>query len=492
MPKFDPKALARLAVDEMRKSVPERRSDGKAMPLVGAVLWFPDGTVVQAHRGEYREGDHAEFTLFERKLSNRRLDEAVLFTTLEPCLVRSPERTPCAHRVVLTRVKQVWMGMEDPDPTVEGRGREFLLSRDVKVERFDDDLYREIRDANEDFISQAMERAKVAHTVPPQAVTLSSFEKPETRVGVANLDPEALGRYRDTTGIDGALDSPEFLEHLAHLGALHVDDRGRAMPTKFGVVLFGRDPHTLYAMTKVNVKVRHSSGKTESRAFEGPAILLPDRMIDFLRETLPKVIDRSAGTSRDEDALPYEAVREAVVNAIIHRDYDSDFEGVQTHVEVTPEKVIVKSAGAPKAPGSLRKLQDLEAVPVARNPALQTAFARLRLAEGQNFGMEAFRGLAESGLPRPTYSFDPPFLTLTIYLTAESALPPSIDLPESEQAGWIWISQQETFSRAEYAKASGVSPATASRHLRHFIELGLIETGEGSAGPRTRYRRSAR
>ena len=56
---------------------------------MGAVIVFSDGRVVQAHRGELRDGDHAEFTLIERKLVNEKLDDCVLFTTLEPCVRRN-------------------------------------------------------------------------------------------------------------------------------------------------------------------------------------------------------------------------------------------------------------------------------------------------------------------------------------------------------------------------------------------------------------------
>ncbi|HEX3343719.1 MAG TPA: hypothetical protein VHS09_04060, partial [Polyangiaceae bacterium] len=73
------------AVAVMRQSISEPRADGKANPLVGAVLVKGDGTVDSAARGELRHGDHAEFTLLERKNRSVKLDDAVLFSTLEPC-----------------------------------------------------------------------------------------------------------------------------------------------------------------------------------------------------------------------------------------------------------------------------------------------------------------------------------------------------------------------------------------------------------------------
>ena len=78
-PRFDPRKLMEQAIEVMRQSVSEPRGDGKASPRVGAVIWKPDGRVETACRGELRQGDHAEFTLLERKC--RGVDELVLLIT---------------------------------------------------------------------------------------------------------------------------------------------------------------------------------------------------------------------------------------------------------------------------------------------------------------------------------------------------------------------------------------------------------------------------
>ena len=103
----DARKLMQLAVEVMDRSVAEPRSDGKASPCVGAVLLKPDGTAQTACRGELRDGDHAEFTLLERKNRDSRLDGAVLFTTLEPCAPgsRRHPKLGCAERIVLARIR---------------------------------------------------------------------------------------------------------------------------------------------------------------------------------------------------------------------------------------------------------------------------------------------------------------------------------------------------------------------------------------------------
>src|SRR5205085_8952980 len=110
----------------------------KASPMVGAVLVKPDGTIDTAFRGEIREGDHAEYTLLERKLRNERLDGSSLFATLEPCApgARKHPKLPCAERIVLARIKEVWVGIEDPDPTVDRKGMKYLQDNGVNVHLF--------------------------------------------------------------------------------------------------------------------------------------------------------------------------------------------------------------------------------------------------------------------------------------------------------------------------------------------------------------------
>lgn len=104
-----------LAIEEMNKSLNEPRSDGKVPPKVGAILLFPDGEIERAHRGELRDGDHAEFTLLERKLGNKKLDNCILFTTLEPCVERTPPKISCCKRTSKARIRTVYVGITDPD-----------------------------------------------------------------------------------------------------------------------------------------------------------------------------------------------------------------------------------------------------------------------------------------------------------------------------------------------------------------------------------------
>jgi ATP-dependent DNA helicase RecG len=151
----------KLAIDVMKKSVQEPRND-KTSPKVGAVLVKPDGTVETAYRGELRQGDHAEFTLIERKNRDKVLDNCILFATLEPCApgARKPPKLSCSERIVNARIKKVWIGIEDPDPMVDRKGIKYLIDNGVEVEMFPPELQQIIRDVNKQFIKEAEDRAK--------------------------------------------------------------------------------------------------------------------------------------------------------------------------------------------------------------------------------------------------------------------------------------------------------------------------------------------
>ena len=182
---LSPRDMMRRAVEVMRLSKPEL---GKMTPLVGAAVLLADDTVVAAHRAELRNGDHAEFTLFERKLHNRPLDGARLFVTLEPCAPgsRSKEKTACAQRIVDARIAEIWIGIEDPYPTVAGKGTAFLQDAGVAVHPFDSDSVEVIREANKAFIAYALEATtRVASTATP-AVSPKTDQFPVSMADQAN------------------------------------------------------------------------------------------------------------------------------------------------------------------------------------------------------------------------------------------------------------------------------------------------------------------
>lgn len=483
--------LMEHAVEVMRQSEPERRADGKATPRVGAVIWRAGEDVASACRGELRAGDHAEYTLLDRKLRASRLDGAVLFSTLEPCAPgsRQEPKLSCAERIVRARIKQVWIGIEDPDPTVDRKGIRYLQDHGVEVHLFDVDLQRRIRDENRMFLEQAVARAEAWEEEPAApAAQLSELESELNAVSLDDMSLQALDRYRDTAHIEE--DESTFTRRLLRLGLLCETATGQTAPTGFGYLLFGANPRTAIPHAGVLGTIHFSDGGEEVRDFDGPQVFVPEDALAWLRARLPDPIDRT-GARRVNSLDPfYSMVREAVVNAIIHRDYAVT--GAKCQIAVTADRVTVMSPGLPVEPITLEQMQSLDAPMLSRNPVLHYVFSQMKLAEERGLGLRSLRRQAtRAELPLPRYRWQAPYLVLTIYRSAEALARqlagPGImqELNAAAAESWRVAALRDSISTRELMAGTGFDERKAQRALKSLQEARLLRSiGNGRA---TRY-----
>ena len=483
--KFDPRKMMEKAIEVMRSSVAEKRTDEKPNPMVGAVLVRPDGSIETATRGELREGNHAEFTLLERKCVGEKLDGSVLFATLEPCLIRNPPKRGCARHIVSARIKEVWVGIEDDNPAVKGKGIEHLRRHGVTVHMFDLDLQEIILEENKHFFEWARQQLEKPEEQP---IKLSKYEDPIAAVTFGDLSEEALKRYQSKAKFAVAAGSADFQRLLLQQGIL-VDVGGKIVPSGFGLALFGKDPSIAMPQARLLARAELGGGKSSRMEFGQALVFIPNELETWLKKVLPSTLDRSRMERREQVDLPFEMIREAVVNALIHRDYN--LAGHKCQLVVSSDKITIKSPGGPIPPITLEQMKTFEAPIKSRNPLLHYVFARMGMAEEQGFGLTSLKQHAEElGLPLPSYSMEGDSLVLTIYRSADSATK-SLDrsvldqLSVPEQQGWTFLTGRTGTTQSEYARELRVTARTAQRHLTHFVELGLLH--RVGSGPATEY-----
>jgi len=245
-----PSEYMKLAVEVMNNSVHEKRADHPS-PYVGAVLVFPDGTIETACRGEYRDGDHAEYTLLDKKFRQKDLTGCWLFATLEPCSPgsRNAPKVPCSERIVNARISDVWFGEEDLALSDDKGGIKFLEENGVKVHPFDIELLKEIKEINKKFDEWALEvrNQRLKEKIQP----IGFLYQVAAHTDIDSLSDEALQKFIDRSKLDLSIKSQEFHRELLENDLLHMGPKNTLLPTGNAILLFGKNPRNKFHQAAV-------------------------------------------------------------------------------------------------------------------------------------------------------------------------------------------------------------------------------------------------
>jgi ATP-dependent DNA helicase RecG len=476
--KYTVRELQEFAVAEMYKSVPEHTD--KADPKVGAILATPDGEIINiAHRGELRSGDHAEFTVLERKCRDRKVENSVIFATLEPCApgARKHPKLSCAERIVNGRIKKVYIGIQDPDPMVKGKGEAFLRKMNIEIDYFDKDLQDKITIANENFMEQARERSRIADLEDLQP-SKNPLEVRLTHFNLKDFSEDALQMYIDKTGIDYKAGSENFNRLLAKWGFIEVDVQNHVYhPTGWGILLFGKKPTDKYSQARIKFTVIKEEGlKPETEDFSDALVKIPEQIEKYLGFVFPKALDRNHFKHEELTEISIKLLREAIINAIVHRDYL--IEEAQILINISPKEIVIKSPGNPIV--SLEKLRNFTAPTVSRNPKLAEVFYNMGFIERRGLGMEEIQKYR----PKPVYSLDEIYTVLSIVrntsISKEEFDKIIKELKSDERDAYQYIKEVNKVTKSDFASHFKIDDKKAQRILKQLKDAGLIIT-EGKA-----------
>jgi hypothetical protein len=215
-------------------------------------------------------------------------------------------------------------------------------------------------------------------------------------------------------------------------------------------------------------------------------VFIPEEVEPWLRVRLPNIITRTTMQRKETSGRLVQILRESIVNALIHRDYD--LTGAKCQLLLTGQSIQIKSPGGPLPPITLEQLQSFSAPMLSRNPQLHYVFTRMGLSEERGLGMSTLRSVPDQlGLPVPQFTLEAPYLVLRLYSSSEAAvatLAPAVleSFNDDERNGWKLLTSKFSVSRAEYAEALDFDVRKAQRQLTKFVELGLLRrTGRGPA-----------
>lgn len=234
--------------------------------------------------------------------------------------------------------------------------------------------------------------------------------RPIERAAESDLDEARLEQYMYLLKKDRPHIARLERGHLLRLMSMVVEGR----PTLAALQLFGTYPQAFFpnlCITAISVPGTEmgSAGENGERFLDNRRIegtipeMLEDAML-FIRRNMQArtVIDPVNGRHDDAFDFPPSAVREAVVNALVHRDYSAYTEGRPIQVIMYQDRMEIHSPGGLYGRTRLDQLGKVQ--PDTRNPVLAAALEVLGITENRYSGIPTIRRqFQEAGLPEPEF-----------------------------------------------------------------------------------------
>ncbi len=186
-------------------------------------------------------------------------------------------------------------------------------------------------------------------------------------------------------------------------------------PTLSAVLLFGLYPQAFFpglCITAVSVpgteigEVGNQGERfIDNQKIEGNIVQMLDGSLQFVKKNLHNktIIDPDTGKRADKTDYPMTAVREAVLNALVHRDYSIHTEAMPIRILIFEDRMEIHNPGG--IYGRMRVDQLGKMQPNTRNPVLAAAMETLGITENRYSGIPTIRReMSEYGLPEPEFA----------------------------------------------------------------------------------------
>ena len=298
---------------------------------------------------------------------------------------------------------------------------------------------------------------------------------------LGEVDPEALARFaRLAQPKLPHLDPSDPEQTLQNLDLIEGERLKNA-----GVLLFGKKPQRLFPQAQVRIGIFRGNEILDSHDFRGTLWEQLEGAMERFRQVLRVRFDIQVkepsleGLQRREIwEYPLDALREALINALIHRDYTIS---ADIQIKIHGDRLEIWNAGelpSPLKPEDLRGPHSS----VLRNPLLAQAFYFAGLIERWGTGTTRITELCrQQGLPEPEFRNRQGGFLVTF---AKDPYTPgrlqAIGLNERQIKAVLYVKEHGRITNREYRELTAISDEGARLDLKRLVEKGILEVrGKG-------------
>lgn len=325
--------------------------------------------------------------------------------------------------------------------------------------------------------------------------------QPVMAATVGDLDDAAVDSYikrlqRTRPAAFRGLSREETLRRTRVL--ISVD--GRVVPTVAGLIALGGYPQEFFPQlyvayaeypTDEGADLGTQTRFLDNRTIEGPIpVQVTETIAAITRSMRTRAVIEPDGGRRDIPTYPADAIREVVVNAIIHRDLGPHSLGTQVQVEVYPNRLVVRNPGGLFGPVSIRSLGE-EGLSSSRNAVLLKILEDVEIpgegrtvCENRASGIRTLvRSLEAAGLSPPAFrdgisSFQVSMANHTLMSEDNLRWLEGLgepDLSESQRRALVLMRTGEIYDNERYRNELSLDSRLATRELQDLVARGLIE-----------------
>jgi len=303
----------------------------------------------------------------------------------------------------------------------------------------------------------------------------------ETAAGseIADFDSSVISEYKHKLGLRQRRQiSKNITEVLEEAGAITKE----GLPTVAGMLLFGEECHTflpqsgLVFVRFVGTDPRGSDGKAgygRREEIKGPLARVIESAWDVIHEemTVSAVVE---GLEREEKPeYPPFAVREALVNAVSHRDYR--LQGRRVEVRMFSDRMEIISPGG--LPGFIT-VDNIVDEHFSRNPRIVKGLFQWGYIEELGLGIDRMiESMVQEGHPPPEFKARPHAFTVTLYNNRSRKIMPKwqSNMNERQMRAVGYIQDNGSIANREYQLVCpDVSPETLRLDLVDMVKKGLL------------------
>ena len=306
-----------------------------------------------------------------------------------------------------------------------------------------------------------------------------------------HFDPKKLEHFLRLAGISKVLDAPTVLTNLG----VAEKQEGKVIFNNTGILFFSKNLADIYFHTAITCALYKGTEKIDvldRRDFNEDLISSIDRAMIFLKQYIPLRYEMTGEPRRREiPEIPYEALREAIINATAHRDYFK--KGTNIMVEMFDNRIEITNFGG-LAKGL--KPEDFGKKSVLRNPNIANLLHRAGYIEKMGTGINKMKNhISKPSLPPIKFEFDN-FFTVT-FKRPEIKKPVVIPETFSKKFDEIlhyegvnegvnegvkarlkkeiaYLNTYKSIRRSDVERLFNISTATAERDLSILKRLNLI------------------